>query len=1099
MEKLVIHKVISEQKNLFDGGWRVTSDKQDKYLSIFKWLTKWFGGLVRKAQLRNAGYRKKLLDCLKQSDIFNSTKFIFPPDPETDLSKMYLLQFRDYWQIPWELLLNDLDIPACQNTSIIRVQDYDTLTDGIYSIGHKLKTLILVGSDGDTATGQIDLNEETKEIKEVVDGLPFAVKSKIEVRQESLDLSTLPEILQTFQPHIIWFNGHGETREDTVLLDANRKWVSASAITQNLLTSNAAPLYIILSACNTAQTPLDRKCYYTSPAFFQKISSHISLTLLVMQSPIRLAAGKFLAREIFKSILSGLSLERSFSTIRASLKHECTSGNASLFETDWAAPVIWTNRHPKSEIQWDQVLGQVEELQLLSLRGVVNPQESNIADSVIYGDDKDEFEMLFPKQRIDSWIDLQRLLLTVDDYTKDLRNKIYRLIAEMIIRYEKTPILIDLHELHYGEGISDRLTEELRKWAVSFTKRLNVVNTGNKALIGLVRSFANSGNVPLRWEMLCNMKDIFLVILHPPPPIKDESNWFWQALDKPNIHNQIWIVSDQKDIIMENVAFSVDTPLQPPGVQSIELGIKENGRLIKTLALLNFEISYNLIRLSPLPTGQDFNKKSYWIQLFQDTCRGPLIKWHARNLVLDLISSDERTDLHTACMNLLESKVTKEYARFQPGLWEKMRYHALEAGLFDKAATVSDDLITYYHIQHLPLHIIAASVNIPPEHFSNQIILLIAWAYLQTGDLEISRFYLDRIDEDNDLENPFLRAHKCLLLAEIIKSSVETDIPDQTKQMLDKGIAILKTVQQNGEVDERRRANREILKFEHDKLRVIQYLEYDLHTAEAGYRWLLTEWSDEYETTQVNKAVILRNLAECLRKSVASLYKTDAFPADIGNHEMVSFINQSIKICEESMPRSTFYVEALYERTKLWLSLSKWTGIPNFRESGKTDIEKGISICGEEGYSMLMNILQAKYLVTFSILNEPDAISIIAQLKGISHGWAVRTRLSLMDRLNDLYFKSDEGGNSNVKISDLSGEMLRVFDEYRYVGFGESDKVIIIKTYGRMEIISRSQKTDQTSTYEITLKEKYSWVNESFKKVHVDTAQQFYQKILNQQ
>jgi len=64
----------------------------------------------------------------------------------------------------------------------------------------------------------------------------------------------------------------------------------------------------------------------------------------------------------------------------------------------------------------------------------------------------------------------------------------------------------------------------------------------------------------------------------------------------------------------------------------------------------------------------------------------------------------------------------------------------------------------------------------------------------------------------------------------------------------------------------RHQAKQQLKKLEHDKLRVLQYLFYDLTAAEIGYRNLLNDWSNDNNGDILNRAVILRNLAECIRK-----------------------------------------------------------------------------------------------------------------------------------------------------------------------------------------------------------------------------------------
>lgn len=1047
MGKITILRVLSKN-NLFRSGWLVNSDTgiKDLYLRV----SGLFSNILRRVSLRNPGYRKKFQRYLEHSELLNSAKFNLYPDENSEITKVYFLQLNKFWPIPWELTFNGLTNSRCSNISFIRVRDLDNLRQTPAVFPDKLKILILEGSNGSKGTAILRLEEETKTILDAIAALPYAVRASIDQPSvEKLSSGTLQQVLEKYQPNIIWYNGHGgNTSDDTVLLDINNEYLSASAFAKVLNGLSFKPLYIILSACDTASAPVNIRSNYTSPAFFEGLGASFPITLIAMQSPIRASSGAFLAREIIMSLREWNSLEISFADIRASHKTECLQANTTMHEADWAAPTIWTNREPQPLLEWNATLSKLEELQLLSLSSILNKKESLVTHSVLYEDKTPPHHAALLQEAIRE----SRFQFIIPDKSKELINTIYNFINRIIIYHDKAPLALDLLSyIESGDLIppsEGQLVEGIRSWARFFIKRLGSAPPGaNSELWRALKAIENSGNIPRLWKEICSINNLFLIIINPPSVQDPNTKWFWDPISGTK-GNQIWIISNENVDTMMSEQWKIDHIDHNAVQASAQQALGDEPRLVKTLALLDYEFSYAQVKQTTLYNNENFTLQPYWNILFHNTTRGYLINWSAKRLIMDNILTTELGDVHSACADILEKKLIGEYYGFNAKIWGKLFYHYQRADNQGRAIITGTDLIEYYRREKQPVRLIEVGSRLNFTRLKAPALLLIAWAYVETADLQQAKFYLDRIDDDSINVNALDKASKYLLLAEIVKSSDSGNIADKAMAELDKGRQFLESIINGNDAAKAARARNLRLQFDHDKLRIIQYLYYDLDKAIEGYKTLLSNWSDENNVEGLNKAVVLRNLAECIRKKTTAQNNAPGTrEIRTGLLESQSYIDSCIELCAKDMNRSVFYVDGLYERAKLYINRDELEpGNQNFLREAKDSMTKAMAIAAEEGYLMRLYILQAKYFTLFEDFQPEKCKTLINDLDGYSHGWAVRTQLGLLDKLADFYVVSNPDPQMakelNQRIFDIAGK-------YKFVGYGESDKVVLARAHAR--------------------------------------------------
>lgn len=1085
----VIPYLVQWKKKLVESGWTFQPLESTGPLSGGKFarVKSVFASLNRATNLRDIRHREVLTRYFQASEFQKAVRDLYI-NPSSKANSVYYFQMDDHWRVPWEFWFFDWSYESLKKASLLRIDDFSSLTKSEVVIPEKLSILVLEGKAGERYGPQLDIKAETDAIRKAITQLGTETRQRIgPVEVIPLQLDTLETTLRAYTPHLIWFNGHGKSDEENALLSADGSWLSADEFSAALLASHAPLKYLILSACDSAVDPVHAPTNFLSPAFFRLITENMPLTLIAMQSPISASTGVFLAREIFLSLAHETSIELAFSEIRASLKIECEASAVASRKMDWASPALWTNKFVTPKIQWNAQQTPLEELQLFALKRLTQ-SNFKIPSQSFY----DSSEVNAPL--LQSWANKKRLWLSCID-AKILINHLYKCTHRLVADIGLAPIVIDFHSHRNGNEISpvksDELIDEIKNWITSLLERLTIPSSSQVPLFQLINMFNRTADIRRVWAELCNIPEIFLIIVNP-PLLKDKAvSWFWDVF-KDNPKSMIWCVSSQSIDKEIRQSWVVDKLHLESDDANVQLALNDEPELVKTLALLDLEIRLDILKKVGLNKTDNFENAPYWSELFQSTDYGPLINASAREKVIAEIKGDETALLHGHCLTLLDTVLAEAMLAADDILAEAMIFHAFEAKKRDRANNIASGLIQWYYERNLPYKVTALKSKMVFGSMDDWVRVLIGWAHLQIFELQEARFFLTSIQEAHNTLTVPQRVEHFALLAELIKNE-GGDVKNECNKLLQRAMDLVNEARDNDINPEQKQ--RLLLMLRHDKIRILQYIEYDLKGAEEGYLDLVNEMAQLGDVI-IRDIPVYRNLSECVRKQAERLFTEDS--KNIERVETLltrsfAYLNGGFKLARQKHPGSQLEVELLYENAKLdafraFIASAGGDsgGSEKHRAQEKQHLLDARALAKKIHSDMLLSVLEAKLFRRFEKFDFDVAMRNVKSFDTFTHGWAIRSQIDLLEYSTSECLSLAASGEKFEwfgRARELALYQHAITAKFHYLSHGRTDRVRIMKLFCRLVELSEGGANSQAASAFNSIAEKFSWIKEMLQEV----------------
>jgi len=971
--------------------------------------------------------------------------------------KTFLLKFADgAWDVPWELLVADLASSNNRKTVSLVRSSGDSTPAAPSVFVEPLKILMLKGAPDGPGLDPLDLDAEVQTIQEAWDSLELNVQQCIsrpqvaEAKQEDLS-----EILSTTTPHIIWFTGHGEA-EPARLWFADRSWVDATSFASFITNSKHRPLYVVLSACDTARPEAGGGPGSYSPRLFQEMARIGTLSVLAMQSPFGAVSAVVLTQGLFRYLAMGFPLEKALARVRTEMMDHPPTGSQPL---DWASPVVWSAGIPISELHWNERQRQLAQYQVLG-RHVLDwgqdtfPRQQNFSH---IGATISEAE----KARASEWA--LRTRTWIQHSIDEAERRGYWLRTLQAIHAQTQRFVIAL-ELDAGDPL-----KSLPSWAQHVYKQMLPMDFPEE----IDRVIEKLGRIPIEgWNDLCHFAGIYIAIANPPAYDDAGASWFWNPLLAESDELHVAVMSDQEVPGSLNEKWQIDRMADRADDQLIDAAIDAAPRLARAMAFLNMPLRSSHLFVDA-EAGEGAGSLRDWVEakdITVETAAGPIMTAIARKRVLDrTVSEQEVITAHRDCANILGNSEIQRTTAIREHLVE----HLLKAGMVEDALIEAMNLCLIYRSEDNP-----GSVIKLVEHLGNnrkrllaRAQLVVAWAYLQLGRVDRAKFWLN----NTNATQPEDIAWRHGLLAEVYKSNVEEDFKNRALEEIQQAIRVCEEAEvkhPQGWMFKRR-----TLAYRQDLARIKQFLFYRLEEAAREYGELVRQWSEQ-PNAGLDLATVKRNYAECLF-SIAQ---------ERGDERSKAIEQlQDAEQLARNYPYAPVLAEVLYEKAKI---TEKATATDPPLGDADELLEDCVDAARTSRHYMLVAIAQNRLFWRKDVNPFERWREIERELESFSaHGWAFRTMIQgklraarLLEDAGDL-----DGSLTTLESSHESLNNKPTFNE------GRSDRFRIAATMAGLDVVGR--KLGRNVSAWVEFQSKYDWAAEWLRAQPQQTAEEIWQEV----
>ena len=864
------------------------------------------------------------------------------------LIKRFLLQFPPgVWDVPWELLIGELDQERRPSISIAR-----GLPEGPSTLPSRfdrpMSVLLIQGDDG-SRTGRIrlDLKREADLLLSVYDSLPAAHRQSILKPQSCQPTSAeLPNIFRDIAD-VVFFSGHGSSNPPGfILVDGSR--LTPALIGQLIASAAAPPMFVAFWACDTARASKDSR-EAPGPPFYSALAKSGVAGVLAMQAPVTDSGAILLAQEVFQSLAAGDALDVAAARGRSVL---LDARSMELGDSlDWACPVVWSSGLSGARLAWNGPSSKLAQLQTASRRARL----------------KRDGRVFFPPtiEEIDfaRRCAAARLCCVKGSSLAAHRERWIRALIAMQVVLPCYVVAIEC------DAASDT-AEGLRAWAEELQQILEISDAPGddfRNTLELIRHRPQAG-----WKRLCSLPDIVISIWQP-PNYRSEA-WFWDPLvasaTPVNVMGEIVdgrIVSD---------GWAVEELDMQVNENTLNAAYSEAPLLSNTLALLGTPVPRSSIEA----VGMSLNQLAKLNALLVNTAAEEVVlAASAARFFRTRMDQEATKAAHRACMHIFGH--TSFVGRLTPAIREQRLTHCLGAGENSAAVEEACALLVKYRDLDRPIAVLSVMHRLGGlwHDLPENLLIIPAWAHTMLADMEQALFWLDRSSADAPLES----AWQLGLRAEIHKAQ---GAKQSALDEIDAAIAVLRAVPKSETTP---LVARRLRAYKQDRARILQYLFYQLERAAEEYEQLLQEWQND-DDAAIDVAVVLRNYAECVR--------TGHGPGQSEWQRGKDMLIQAEALLKDRRDHPVF-AELEYEKARV--------AIAEGRGDARDALNMARSAAAASGHLMLVAICAARRFWQFEVFDLPKWSDLEASLSAFPrHGWAVRTlidgRLRAAKQITDL-------------------------------------------------------------------------------------------------
>jgi tetratricopeptide (TPR) repeat protein len=859
------------------------------------------------------------------------------------------------WQIPWEMLLGLLvDEETRTETAFVRcIGQPENASSCFWTDSLRI---LLIKSEAE----DLHLDNDIKLILDVWDGseknLQLAVEKPKVIKANK---ATIIQQLHEYQPHMIWFIGHGYFDGVAHLVFSKNEEMTADEFAELFELAEHHPKFAVFWACELLQG--SRNLNAAAPNLFRALSGKGVETMVGMQSVIAENAVKVMATELLHGIVHGFPLEWAMAKARAWLYQFDDEEKVTM---NWAAPVVWCAKRPVARLKWNQT--ELDNLQL-QLLGTISIDEAQKGLGLgIEPPDNDA------RIRAEDW--LSHPITVVRGDPNSLEHKLWFLRAlKGVQAISKNAVLVIVH----GEG--EYYRQNLQLWAKSFVESLELGKLPESISIQLDILI---NDAEIGWRRLCALDNLFLAVIGPPPASED---WFWTPFLRYPEHRAILT----KNEIPENkkeagVSYEKAGNLVEKSI--IEAAFQEHNRLLAVLSLINIPIRSEILKQCGIEWKPDELFKN-WPDLFVKSFSGFVIRANVRQRILEL------ADIDTIKQSGFDSlKVTETIGHAKKPFLKELRIDLfLDLGFKDAALYELIQLLSLYREMNDEVSMMKAALN---RKYSEIREGLSAWEwfnwaslFLEFGEQQMANYCLIR-DPENPLDTPF----KLSLQAEYSKNEGAID---QARLLIEEAIKDCKENQARGELDEAKKeiTDNDYLYYRHDRARLLQFQENRYAEAASEYSEIITITEEKVGLNTIHPlnhllAVAHRNLGECK-------FNIEDDPLEDRFREAENHFQTALQIENKMNPFSFLIADIYYQLAKL-----------AERKSSTKEVREQLNKCLYQAevcrYGLLTAIaknwliwldVQEKSLHWDQIAQRWDLVADALRARS-RHSWAARTLLN---------------------------------------------------------------------------------------------------------
>lgn len=243
--------------------------------------------------------------------------------------------------LPWELIhdpVEDTFLAISTETSLVR---YIPVQAPARLAAVTLPLRILIVAAGGQDMPSLDTAHELMLIREALAELTTSGQIQIYVLEHAT-IARINEAMRRVRPHVFHFIGHSVFQQEQALIAleddvGNARFINERSFREFFVGFPDARL-VVLNSCQSATTSPDRALIGLAPRLLQR---HVT-AVVAMQYPLENATSFIFAREFYRSIAQGYSIEAAVADARRVIYLE-SDGQ----KTDWGSPVLFL-RSPHS-------------------------------------------------------------------------------------------------------------------------------------------------------------------------------------------------------------------------------------------------------------------------------------------------------------------------------------------------------------------------------------------------------------------------------------------------------------------------------------------------------------------------------------------------------------------------------------------------------------------------------------------------------------------------------------------------------------------------------------------------------------------------------
>lgn len=892
----------------------------------------------------------------------------------SDLVRFVLHSGKGSWQIPWELLLAKVPPRRRPFVSMVR-RPGGQLQRQPWSFDRPMRVQIIKGDNTGRVGSLLNLDKEIDDIQGVYKGLEAGARDCVDLLPPLAPAGEdFAQVLKDAnpKPDVLWFSGHGWARGPYFYLSGRTgkpypldPRMLADAIAQ----SGHVPVYVVFWACETAMPNPDdvdprdpTKLVARAPAFFEALMSIQVQSVLAVQAPIRDDAAITMARELFRHLAAGAPLDLAVAQSRAVMMAGVKEPKPR--QLDWAWPVVWDNGSAPAALQWNLPQHHVAQRQLAAR----NALRAGLADPRQLDLDISEPD----RGRASTWLKQSRLLVQGDPTLDEYQDVWLRTLQAIQAASNLAVIAVELE--------TDDRDRSLRKWAEGVSANLDLPFSPHREFRAILHQMIDDPRTA--WDRLCQLDDVLIAV-------RDVATAQWEP----------WFRGSALACRGPLVAFRTAPPSDPAEwpLERIDMPTVPDRRLdgiaarapdlVHALSVVGLPLRSSLIKWQ----GMTFGDIPELAEVMVTTAAGQVMSASAATFYRGAMDADQRRQAHEVCLSLLNDRDIRN--RLTPALRTLRLRHCLAANRDDFAAQEADSLLALLREENRPYAALDTfdTMEAHWEKLQKDTLIVIAWANVAVGDIDVGEFWLRRAVPSNDLQRAWIDG----LWAEIHKAR---GAKTEALEDIDRAISTLSTGQQPG--GSRLDVARRLRDYRQDRARILQYLFYDHRAAANEYDRLLIEWADTPDAV-IDVATVKRNYAECLRALAAGNKEDPAW------QQAKDMLNDAA----DNMSAYTHHpllAELHYEQAKLALAEGD-------RDAARDALKECIRVARQSRSEMLAAIATAREFWEYRPFDFGRWQSIEADLlPHARHGWAARTvmngRLRATRRLREANNKGDAFG-----------------------------------------------------------------------------------------